>query len=380
VSTRPADRPLRQLPMLEKVKGSLETCVFCPKLCRSECPVSNAAPKETWTPWGKMSLAYFVGRGDVEASPPFAAPAWACTGCGACRSACEHHNDVAESLLVARANLMDIGIAPPRAARQAQRFELHRRATERAVARLGAQAGVDSSSRTALLIGCAYARAAPAEASDAIVAAASLSDGKVSLVSACCGLPLLYAGDRAGFVRQATTLAHEVRAAESLLVADAGCAHALRARYPSVGVSLSPKPELLVERAVLRLGRLRRLAAPPKERAAPVRYHDPCLLGRGLGVYDAPRAVLARALGRSPEEFHARREKAHCSGAGGSLPVTMPAEASAIARSRIEEHEADGGGTLVTACASSLLHFRRGNARAIDLVSFLARAAAKGPS
>ena len=108
-----------------------------------------------------------------------------------------------------------------------------------------------------------------------------------------------------------------------------------------------------------------------------MRYHDPCQLGRGLGVYEAPRAVLTRALGRAPDEFDARRERAACSGGGGLLPVTMPANARTIARDRVDEHQRRGGGRIVTACASSLMSLRRANGttRVDDLVSWIARAA-----
>ena len=95
-------RPMVRLPTLEPRRQALETCVYCPKLCRSACPVSNADPRETIIPWGKMSTAYFAARGDVPTTPSFAAPAWACTGCRACAHACDHENDVAGTLLVAR--------------------------------------------------------------------------------------------------------------------------------------------------------------------------------------------------------------------------------------------------------------------------------------
>jgi Fe-S oxidoreductase len=70
--------------MLEPHRAALETCVYCPKLSRAACPVSNAEHSETVTPWGKMSLAYFAARGDVPVDAVHAAPAWACTGCYAC--------------------------------------------------------------------------------------------------------------------------------------------------------------------------------------------------------------------------------------------------------------------------------------------------------
>jgi Fe-S oxidoreductase len=94
-------------------------------------------------------------------------------------------------------------------------------------------------------------------------------------------------------------------------------------------------------------------------------------------VYDEPRALLGRVLGRAPEEFHERREQAACSGAGGLLPCTMPANARAIGDARIAAHLDAGGGRIVTGCASSLVALRKaGAARGVqvdDIVSWIAR-------
>jgi Fe-S oxidoreductase len=327
-----------------------------------------------------MSLAYFVAQGDVPATPSYAKPAWACTGCLACKAACDHRNEVATTLFDARTGLAELGVAPEAAVRTIRDFPKHARATRQAVRELGSTHEVRAASKTALLVGCAYARGAPREARDAIRAAAGLVEGPVSLVDACCGLPLLHAGDRAAFGRAALGLATETGDKRLLLVADAGCAHALRAHYPSANVTLSPKVELLVERAAKDLGRL---GAPPPDgtRQGPVRYHDPCLLGRGLGVFEAPRAVLTRALGRAPDEFDAHREGARCSGAGGLLPQTMPETSRQIAEARMLEHAELGGGHIVTACASSLAAFRKRGSRssASDVVTWIARSVRPWP-
>jgi Fe-S oxidoreductase len=106
----------------------------------------------------------------------------------------------------------------------------------------------------------------------------------------------------------------------------------------------------------------------------PVRYHDPCQLGRGLGVYESPRALLTRALGRAPDEFPRARGEARCSGGGGLLPVTMRAVSDEIASVRVSEHHESGGGTVVTACASSAKKFREQGALVLDIVTIVARA------
>lgn len=370
---RPDMRAMRALPMLESHRDTLEKCVFCPKLCRSACPVSNAEPRETVTPWGKMSMAYFAAQGDVPLDASHAAPAWACTGCMACRESCDHKNDVATTLYEARAGLAAAGHAPEGAKRAIAKFAGHAEATRQAVRELLAHPAVRSDSRDALLIGCSYARGAIAEARHAIDAASALVRGPVALVEACCGLPLQLAGAGAGFARHAEQFARETKRARTLLVVDAGCAMALRVRYAEVGVKLAPNVELLVERAAAALGDLSMAAEATDE---PVRYHDPCQLGRGLGVYDAPRAVLTRALGRAPDEFVQRREYGACSGAGGLLPATMPETSRAIANARLDEHESAGGGRIVTACASSLISLRRRSRAPVDdIVTWIARAA-----
>ena len=377
--TRPGQRSMRALPVLEPRRDALEKCVFCPKLCRSACPVSNAEPRETITPWGKMSIAWMAAHGDVPVDPSHAAPAWACTGCFACRESCDHRNVVADVLLDARAALVKAGETPPGASRVIAGFARHHARTRRAATALGRHPNVRSDAKDALLVGCGYLRGAPREARDAIDAVTAVVGRSVALVESCCGLPLRLAGDAAGFARHARDVARSFAKHDRVIVADAGCALALKQRYLEAGVYLTAHVETLVETAARVLPTLGRIEVPAAER---VRWHDPCQLGRGLGVYEAPRNVLTRVLGRAPDELEDRRERALCSGAGGLLPATMPAAARAIADARWSAHERAGGGRVVTGCASSLLALRRraaGSGVAVDdLVTWIARATRGG--
>jgi len=372
---------MRALPLLEPRRGALEKCVFCPKLCRSACPVSNAEPRETITPWGKMSLAWMAAHGDVPLDATHAAPAWACTGCYACREVCDHKNPTADVLFDARDALTRAGVAPAGARRVLDGFVAHDAATRDAARELAAHPRVRPGAPDVLLVGCGYLRGAPREARDAVDAAVALSGEPVDLADACCGLPLLLAGDKPAFAAHAATVARSLEGRARVTVVDAGCAKTLRHRYAEAGVALGPAVELLVEQAARALPRMKHV---PHE-AGPVRWHDPCQLGRGLGVYEAPRAVLGRALGRTPDEFgpHERREHAACSGAGGLLPATMPDVAKSIAGARVAAHTrlggGSGGGRIVTACASSLLAMRKSSGSSVavdDLVSWIARALA----
>ncbi|WP_437952154.1 (Fe-S)-binding protein [Sorangium sp. So ce296] len=355
-----------RLKLLEPHRTSLEKCVYCPKLSRAACPVSNVEANETVTPWGKMSMAYFAARGDVPLDAPHADPAWACSACYACRERCDHKNEVATVLTDARAELFARGLEPEGARRVAARFRA--REDGRAGERDG-QAQPDPAA-VQVLVGCGYERHAPDVARDALEATEALTGAPVRPVRACCGLPLLYAGDRPGFEAAARRLAAEVAAGERFVAVDPGCARAVRVEYARAGVSVK-SPELFVDLARASLDRLQRSTSERR-----VRYHDPCQLGRGLDRYDAPREILARITGRPPEEFIHRREHADCSGGGGLVPATRPASSAAIADGRIAEHRALGGGLLVTHCAQSLRRFRTRGEPAEDLASLVARAVA----
>lgn len=356
------------LPLLVPHQDALEKCVYCPKLSRAACPVSNVEATETVTPWGKMSMAYFAARKDVPIDRTHADPAWACLACYACRECCDHRNDVAETLIDARAEFFARGAAPPAAVHAAERFPAQADRAARAMDAIAAEIETEAPGATAVLVGCTYARHFPAIARDALLATQALVGGPVRAVRSCCGLPLLHAGDRAGFVAAARAFTDEVAHASRLVVVDPGCARALLVDYPRLGVELDP-PELFID---LAKSALAHLAVLPELREA--RWHDPCQLGRGLDRYDAPRDVLGRILGRAPHEFQRCRERAECSGAGGLLAVTRPETSRSIAEARLAEHQRLGGGPLVTACAQSLRRFRASGEAALDLAQLVARA------
>jgi len=356
------------LPTLEPHRAALETCVYCPKLSRAACPVSNVEHSETVTPWGKMSMAYFAARGDVPLDAEHAAPAWACTACYGCRDRCDHKNEVAAALTDTRAEMFSRGAAPVAAQQIAARF-LERSGE---VARVfdGLQDDPRDPAAPAVLVGCGYARHAPDVAADALGAVAALVGRPVRALRACCGLPLLHAGDREGFLAAARRLLAEIGGLAGVIAVDPGCARALLVEYPRLGLA-APRPELFIDLAARSAERLAVRADAPA-----LRWHDPCQLGRGLGRFDEPRAVLARIAGRAPLEFQRTRREGECSGGGGLLPATRPESAQAIASARVAEHRSLGGGVLVTGCAQSLHRFRRAGEPAEDVASLVARALA----
>jgi Fe-S oxidoreductase len=351
----------RKLTLLPQRERELELCGYCPKLCRSACPVSEADPREVLIPWGKMSMHWYAARGELESSREVSELAYACSGCLRCQEWCEHRNPVAETLLEARAVWRVRGVEPPRASTTRARFEREREPLRRRAMRFESVRAASN----ALLIGCGYLASRGSVARDVHAVVTALS-GTPHVLEGCCGLRFRSTGDGERAAAERRALVAEL-GARRLVVADAGCALEL-------ATQAELRPVTLAELGAQQLERFRPYTGAPER----VRYHDPCRLARGLGVIDEPRRVLERALGRKPEEFAYRERQTRCSGAGGALPFTMPENARAIAGARLSEHAELGGGTLVTACAGSRSWFRAQGAEVLDLSTIMARSVKSG--
>jgi len=228
----------------------------------------------------------------------------------------------------------------------------------------------------AFLPGCTAVRFETGDVADTARAVARLSpSGGCTLVAdTCCGSPLLEAGDREGFLKHARRFATDLGGFETIVTADAGCAHTLRVMYERLEVAAPrwKRVEHVAELAARNAHLLKR-----DGEAGEVIVHDACKLGRGLGVYDAPRAALTAITGRAPTELPGHREHGVCSGGGGLVPATMPETAQGIARELADlVREAAGGreATVITSCATSRRALRAQGIAADDLAVWIARA------
>ena len=346
-------------------------CTACPKLCRFSCPVSEAERRETVTPWGKMDVGTQLETRQRPLDASSASAVYACSDCGRCTEHCKHGNQVAPALVALRAEAVRANVAPPAVSALANTFAAHGSPFRTSLHDAARAAGM--SAEGTYFPGCTALVKDPGLVADARRAAGAVGlPLQVSpLAGRCCGYPLYAAGHLAAFTAHAESFAEAARSAPpgpaGLIVGDPGCAFTLAKLYPQVGVAL-PEVRLWVDEVARRL--------PAHTRGRPVdlqaAYHDPCHLGRGLGRYEAPRAILQHALGGEAfAESPNARADAGCSGGGGVLPRTHPETAAAIAR---RQGEALGGGTtVVTACPAARRMFEKAGRPALALETVLAR-------
>ena len=77
-------------------------------------------------------------------------------------------------------------------------------------------------------------------------------------------------------------------------------------------------------------------------------YHDPCELGRGCGVYDAPRGVIGR-IGRLTEPEETRENALCCGSSVANLAIDDDGQRR-IGESVAASLAATGAEAVVTAC------------------------------
>ncbi|MEM2104668.1 MAG: (Fe-S)-binding protein [Candidatus Bathyarchaeia archaeon] len=87
-----------------------------------------------------------------------------------------------------------------------------------------------------------------------------------------------------------------------------------------------------------------------------ITYHDPCFLGRHIGVYEEPRKVLSSIPGIRLVEMDRNRKWAWCCGSGAKITSSCyPEFAEAVTRERLEEGK-KAADIIVTACTECFSH------------------------
>jgi Fe-S oxidoreductase len=87
-----------------------------------------------------------------------------------------------------------------------------------------------------------------------------------------------------------------------------------------------------------------------------VTYHDPCRLGRFMGEYDAPRALLNAIPGLELREMEHNKNRSLCCGVSGWNNCTNTSRQ--IRAERLTEAKDTGADLLLTSCPKCQIHFK----------------------
>ena len=159
----------------------------------------------------------------------------------------------------------------------------------------------------------------------------------------CCGRPLMLSGETDAARKMVAYNTDLIRKHEitTLVTSCPICLRVFKESYHLDGIEVLHHSEY-IERLIAD-GRLHLTHTPEN-----YTYHDPCELGRGLGIYEAPRNVIS-AVGNLRETEH-NRERSLCCGSSLANTVINDTQQQTIAKRMTEELEARGCDSIVTSC------------------------------
>jgi heterodisulfide reductase subunit D len=350
--------------------------------CRAKCPTYDFIGWESGSPRGRMQQLYAIIQGRINPTSYVYDRLMKCTTCGYCEWRCPSGVKTTDAIEAGRAELQERGF----------KLEKHREAGVK-IRETGNPYGYPrerkdlwksepSPSRrptTLLFSGCTHPYTSPSALRDAyqVLRHFGVEVGSLGGMEPCCGSFLLRTGQRRLFEEYASKemKALEDPHLEKIVTLCPGC-------YKTLSREVVPKflnrdvrtshfapfiEELLDKTPNLGLKRI----------DLTVTYHDPCHLGRHMGIFEEPRKILESIPGIRLVEMAHNRNLAVCCGSGGGVRSAYPEMASEMAKLRLKEAAETGADLLVTSCPFCERGFRDalsesgGTPRVVDLAELL---------
>ncbi len=159
----------------------------------------------------------------------------------------------------------------------------------------------------------------------------------------CCGRPLKLAGEVSA-ARKMIDFNKELflcSGIDTLVTSCPICLRVFREDYDLPGIEVLHHSEYIA-----RLVAEGKLTMKDSEKV--YTYHDPCELGRGCGIYDAPRSVIS-SVGELRESVQSRVDAPCCGGSLANVALDDDAREK-IGRALVAELTATGAQCIVTSC------------------------------
>jgi len=370
----------KQMKKLSTVKSFIYNCRKC-GACGGKvtgrvpyvCPVREATPGfEHFYSRGKIIIAQGMLEGKIASSQTLAEAIYSCTLCGNCMVQCgatdqETGKPLVNTTKIVEAMRADILEQNPEFVDRAYQALLKStrqydnpwgvpRATKGKWTKgLGLKDAQKEQAAVLLFTGCTVP-SNPALTGRAKKAALILKKAGVDFAvfgqhEPCCGSVQKRIGDLelAREMMEKNIVLFNSLGCETIVTLCAGCCSMLKNEYAEAETGLKPRVLHFVE-FLEKLVAQKKLSFPEKKTLT-VAYHDPCHLGRHLGVFDAPREILNSLPGVTLVERAATRENTICCGAGGGMRIFAGgAIAEDIGVKAVMAAQQAGAEAIVTAC------------------------------
>ncbi|HEY9246781.1 MAG TPA: (Fe-S)-binding protein, partial [Candidatus Methanoperedens sp.] len=170
----------------------------------------------------------------------------------------------------------------------------------------------------------------------------------------CCGSALIRTGqqhinDVPGLAALHNIEALKAQGVKRVIYSCAGCFRAARIDWPRAYGKDLPFESIHISQFLaeqLEEGKIKW----EKSFGKTITYHDPCHLGRHVGVFEEPRKILKNMPGVKLVEMKRNRKEQRCCGAGGGVKAGLPDLALIVAKDRMKDALETGADVLISAC------------------------------
>lgn len=325
--------------------GRCNSCKFLYRDYNTSCPAFEKFVWECYTSSGKIWMARDLFEEKYPLSESIMEKVFSCTLCGNCTVQCQqevsdHALDIFEAL---REECIEQGFIKPEHAKFRDNVEAVKNPYgEPHEARF---TGIPDKyfKKTAeyyFFIGCTTSLRDKDLLMD-ILEILDLTgiDFTLSKDEICCGSPLLTTGQKKAAESLATENAGNIKKIEckKVLTACAGCFRTLKRQYPEKYGLLNDGTVEVLHLSEFLAEKLKILDLGKPNGQINVTYHDPCHLGRHVGVYEEPRKVLRKLPGVNFIEMPRNRDNSWCCGAGAGVKSAYKDWAIEISEERVLE-------------------------------------------
>jgi len=349
----------------------IDACTRCGE-CLKYCPVYAQKGEEAIDPRGKIQAFKSFIRSqyglwakifgpkelDDEKLKKFSEMVYRCTLCGECSVSCPVSIDSKSLWTALRETLVEMGHYPEVAKRmKANILQAHNVSGDENEERTEWLEFLDElpddhyqkeKAQVAFFVGC-VASFFPLVQKIPLAFVEILTKAEVDFTLLggeewCCGFPLIGAGMRkeAEVLIQHNLEAVKAKGVEKVVFACPSCYHTWMEEYKT-DIEIFHSTQFI--KKLIDEGKIQF-----KEKKMKVTYHDPCDLGRASGVYEAPREILRAIPGVELVEMSDSKEQCKCCGGGGNLEMVDPELSAALAQAKIDQIQATGADTVITAC------------------------------
>ncbi|MFX1337883.1 MAG: (Fe-S)-binding protein [Promethearchaeota archaeon] len=350
--------------------GKCGTCrtVFQDAYWSRVCPSGEYGKFEAYYLGGKNLLAWGVTSGKLNWTEDIAKIFYQCSVCMACLQQCqipEIHHYAGEWLMAMREEAVKQGYGPmPEQARYTEHvMKEHNPYMENHKDRLKwlpSHIKQTPNAKLAYFVGCTSSYR---EQNVAIATAEILNSLKVDFrilnEERCCSSPVYMTGqvDKAKEIAETNVNGFKEAGIEEIITSCAGCYRTWKDTYPNKfglnhGIKIMHLPEFIQDK--LKKNELNF----SKEINMKITYHDPCHIGRHMGIYKAPREVLQKIPGIELLEMTRNRHNAWCCGSGGGVRSAFKDLSVFAANERIEEAKETTAEAIVSCCPFCLNQFK----------------------